>query len=180
MSSSKAKLTTNWPRQGKAVPGRINYANTTKGYIKKAKGGPRSRSKGGNDDNAKRNNPKNNPKNNKKNALKPKLANDRNNREIIEAQGLTYALRSKEEAIELCDKLFSSENPPLLDNMAMSEAIASNRFAIYIETTKRALKDEALRWLTERGAQDQRGTRSGLVVYTDRRNRPVLVHEDGT
>jgi hypothetical protein len=51
--------------------------------------------------------------------------------------------------------------------MAMIEAIGSNRFVLYIGTTKLALKDEALRWMTERGAQDQRGTRrSGLVVCT--------------
>jgi hypothetical protein len=42
--------------------------------------------------------------------------------------------------------------------------------------TARALKQEDLRFLTERGAQDQRGSRSGLVVYKGRRNRPVLVN----
>ena len=48
------------------------------------------------------NNPKNNSKNNPKNARKRKLANDEKNRAVIEAQGLTYDLRSKEDATELC------------------------------------------------------------------------------
>jgi hypothetical protein len=64
--------------------------------------------------------------------------------------------------------------------MTMSEATVSKSFAIYIGTTKLTLEAEALRCLTARGAQDQGPTRSGLVVYKGRRNRPMLVHFDGT
>jgi hypothetical protein len=88
---------------------RPKYANTTKGYIKKTKGGPLSRSKGG------KNNPNSSPKNNKKNARKRKIANDRRNRDIIEAQGLGYDLRSKEEttAHYVAERpFFSSEKLP--------------------------------------------------------------------
>ena len=62
----------------------------------------------------------------------------------------------------------------------MREAIESQKFAIYIGTTKLTLKAEALRFLTARGAQNQGVTRSGRVVYKGGRNRPVLVHFDGT
>jgi hypothetical protein len=60
----------------------------------------------------------------------------------------------------LHEKLFSGEKFAILGNMAMSEAIASNRFAIYIGATKLALKGESLRWMTARGAQNQSGTGS--------------------
>ena len=43
------------------------------------------------------------------------------------------------------------------------------------------LKEEDLRWMTARGAQDQGVSRSGRVVYKgSRRNRPVLLRLDGT
>jgi hypothetical protein len=74
------------------------------------------------------------------------------------------------------NRLFSSKTFPILDNRTMSAAIESNSFAIYIGTTAHALKEEDLRFLTERGAQDQRGSRSGRAVYTGQRNRHVLVY----
>jgi hypothetical protein len=55
-----------------------------------------------------------------------------------------------------------------------------NRIVARSSHTKRALKEEDLRWMTARGAQDQRVSRSGRVVYKgSRRNRPVLVRLDG-
>ena len=45
--------------------------------------------------------------------------------------------------------------------------------AVYIGTTGRQLEEEALRWLTERGAQNQHKTRSGKT-YNGHKNRPVL------
>jgi hypothetical protein len=70
----------------------------------------------------------------------------------------------------------SRSMPSCLGNLAMSQAIESNSFAIYIGTTARTLKEEDLRFVTTRGAQDQRSSRSGRVVYIGRRNRPVLVN----
>ena len=48
-------------------------------------------------------------------------------------------------------------------------------FTFYVGETKRTLKDEALRWLTERGANLPEGQ-----VYNGQRNRPVLVWNDGS
>jgi hypothetical protein len=88
-------------------------------------------------------------------------------------------MRSEEETDALCEQLFNKRFA-LLDNMTMREAIERKKFAMYIGTTKLAPKAEALRWMTKRGAQNQGVTRSGHVVYKGQRNRPVLVHFDGT
>jgi hypothetical protein len=76
--------------------------------------------------------------------------------------------------------LVNEKKYPILGDQTMSQAIETKSHAIYIGTTKRALKEEDLRWMTERGAQDQGVTRSGLVLYKGRRNRPVLLNENGT
>jgi hypothetical protein len=107
---------------------------------------------------------KNNNKHNLIFAQRRKAANGLENRKTIVAQGLGHTMRSKADTKLLCDQLFSSKTFPILDNMTMSAAIESNSFAIYIGPTARALKEENLRFLTERGAQDQRASRSGLVV----------------
>jgi hypothetical protein len=75
-------------------------------------------------------------------------------------------MHSKADTKLLCDQLFSSKTFPILDNMAMSAAIESNSFAIYIGTTARALKQEDLRFLTERGAQDQSEAAALVLLYT--------------
>jgi hypothetical protein len=119
--------------------------------------------------------PDNNPIANKKR----KDENDAENRKIIEDQGLGQDMRIKTEKEELCECLLYEKKYAVLGNQTMSKGIETNSFAIYTGTTKRALKEEDLRWLTERGAQDQRASRSGLVVYKGRRNRPVLLKPDG-
>jgi hypothetical protein len=76
------------------------------------------------------------------------------------------------------EHLLSIKAFPVLGNMAMRQAIARNSFAIYIGTTARALKEDDLRSLTARGAQDQRGSRSGRKVYTAQRHHAVLVNPE--
>ncbi|MDA9686960.1 hypothetical protein N9U05_00545 [bacterium] len=90
-------------------------------------------------------------------------------------------MRSETETDDLCEHLLNEKKYPILGNKTMSQAIEEKSHAIYIGTTKRALKEEDLRWITERGAQDQGVTRSGLVLYKGRRSRPVLLtYENGT
>jgi hypothetical protein len=123
---------------------------------------------------------KTNKKHNPINSKKRKDANDLESRKTIEAQDLGHIMRSKAETKLLCEDLLSIKRYAILGNLTMRQAIEGNSFAIYIGTTARALKEEDLRWLTKRGAQDQRASRSGRVVHTGRTNRPVLVRPDGT
>jgi hypothetical protein len=159
--------------------GVIMPERTKKGCIKKTVGAPSSSTKVEKDKTNKKLNKKNNPKNNKKNSQKRKAANDAKNRATIVSQGLKHTMRDEAETKLLCDRLFSIKKYAILDNQTMSKAIETKSHAIYIGTTKRSLKEEDLRWLTKRGAQDQGFNRSGLVVYKGRRNRPVLLNEDG-
>jgi hypothetical protein len=152
-------------------PGIIRPDKTNKGYIQKRVGAPSAHSKV--------ESKSSNKKHNKKNNEKRKDINDAENRKIIEDQGLGQDMRSKTETDGLCKHLLYEKKYPILGNQAMSKAIETNSHAIYIGTTKRALTEEDLRWLTKRGAQDQRGSRSGLVVYTGQRTRPVLLKTDG-
>jgi hypothetical protein len=149
-------------------PGIIRPECTRKDCIKKAVGALGASSKEERD------------MSNKKHSSKRKEVNDLENRKAIEDQGLGHVMRSKTETEELCEYLLNEKKYAILDDMTMSQAIQTNSFTIYIGTTKRALTEEDLRWLTERGAQDQGVTRSGLVRYKGRRNRPVLLNEDGT
>jgi hypothetical protein len=152
---------------------------TNKAHIKKFVGAPGAFSKVETDKRSKKWNPINNKKNNKKDNKKRKDENDAENRKIIEDQGLGQDMRTKKETDDLCEHLLYEETYDILDDMTISQAIQTNSFAIYIGTTKRALKEEDLRWLTKRGAQDQGVNRSGLVVYKGQRNRPVLLKQDG-
>jgi hypothetical protein len=159
---------------------------TSKSFKMKTAGAPNSKSKAEQKKNSKKHNPKNNPinnpKNNKKNSQKRKAANGANNRAIIKSQGLDHHMRSEAEAETklLCERLLSIKKYAILGNKTMSQAIEEKSHAIYIGTTGRALREEDLRWLTARGAQDQGVTRSGLVLYKGRTNRPVLLNENGT
>jgi hypothetical protein len=108
-------------------------------------------------------------------AQRHKAANDAQNRKTIVAQGLGYIMRSKEDTKLLSGRLYSSKTFPILDDMAMSAAIESNSFTIYIGTTAQALEEEDTRFLTARGAHV---TKAGHEVYTGQRNRAVLVNPD--
>jgi hypothetical protein len=108
----------------------------------KAKGAPSSRSKEEQD---------------KVNTIKNKKRKDENdleNRKTIMSQGLKHIMRSKTETEELCEYLLYDKPYAILGDLTMSQASQTNSFAIYIGTTKRALKEEDLRWMTARGAQD--------------------------
>jgi hypothetical protein len=158
-------------RDGVIMPER-----TRKSFKMKTVGAPNSKSKV----EQKKHNKKHNKKKNKKHSSKRKEQNDVKNRKIIEDQGLGQDMRSETETEDLCEKLLYEETFPILDDMTMSQAIQTNSFAIYIGTTGRALREEEdLHWLTARGAQDQGVTRSGLVVYKGKTNRPVLLNEAG-
>ena len=66
-----------------------------------------------------------------------------------------------------------------MDGKTIKQAMEEGSHAIYIGTTKLQLKDEALRWLTKRGAQNQIQTRSGTKTYKKQKNRPVLLRLNG-
>jgi hypothetical protein len=154
-------------------PGIISPEKNRKDRKKKAAGEPGACSKEEED--------KKNTKANPIYSKKRKEVNALENRKTIDDLGLGHIMRSKTETEALCEHLLSVKTYAILGNLAMRQAIETNSFAIYIGTTKRALKEEDLRWLTQRGAQDQRASRSGRAVYTgSRRNRPVLVRPDGT
>jgi hypothetical protein len=139
--------------------GVISPQRTNKGYIQKSVGEPSALSKAETKSYNKKPNPKHNPKNNKKNNKKRKDQNDAENRKTIENQGLGQDMRSKTEVDDLCEHLLNEKKYPILGNQtSMSHAIETKSHAIYIGTTKRALTEEDLRWMTARGAQDQRGT----------------------
>jgi hypothetical protein len=142
-------------------PGIIRPEKTKRDCIKKSVGAPGAYSKVEKGNYSKKWNPITNNEWNKKRKDK----NDLENRKTIVSQGLKQIMRSKTEADGLCEHLLTVEKYAILGNQAMSQAIETNSFAIYIGTTKRALKEEDLRWMTKRGAQDQGVNRSGLVVY---------------
>jgi hypothetical protein len=174
-------------------PGIIRPEYTNKDRKMKAVGAPGRCSKEEQDKLNKKNNPINNPIWNPINnpshnpinnpiwgAKRKQAANDAENRKNTEDQGLRHTMRSKHTTKLLCERLLSTKYA-ILGDLTMRQAIETNSFAIYIGTTKRTIKEEDLRWMTARGAQDQRASRSGRVVYTgSRRNRPVLVRLDGT
>jgi hypothetical protein len=62
---------------------------------------------------------------NPKHAERHKAANDAKNREITEALGLGYDMRSKKGTLELCERLFSKEKFPLLGDMATATRFTS-------------------------------------------------------
>jgi hypothetical protein len=142
-------------------PGISRPENTRRDCKRKALGGPGAESKEEKD--------KANTKANPIQCKKRKDANDLENRKAIEAQDLGHIMRSKAETKLLCEHLLSIKKYAILGNLTMRQAIEGNSFAIYIGTTARALKEEDLRWLTKRGAQDQdqRASRSGRVVWLD-------------
>jgi hypothetical protein len=156
-------------------PGIIKPEYTSKGKKQKSLGAPGAYSKVEKDKLGK----KWNPVTNKKASQKRKAANDAKNRATTVSQGLQHTMRDEAETKLLCERLHSIKKYAILGNQTMSKAIETKSHAIYIGTTGRALKEEDLRWLTERGAQDQGNSRSGLVVYKGRRNRPVLLKEEG-
>jgi hypothetical protein len=128
-------------------PGVVRPECTRKDCIKKAVGALGACSKEERDKRNKKKNPVNNQRR--------KDENDLENRKIIVAQGLGQHMRSETETDELCEHLLTVETYAILGNRTMRQAIETNSFAIYIGTTKRALKEEDLRWMTARGAQDR-------------------------
>ena len=94
--------------------------------------------------------------------------------EIIESLGLSHELQSLSAVKETAEQLLTQEQFPALGGRTIIEAMEQQSHAIYIGTTGRQLEEEALRWLTERGAQNQRQTRSGKETYNGHKNRPVL------
>jgi hypothetical protein len=126
----------------------------------------------------KKTNSKNNKRNNPKAAKKRKDANNRANRLIIQQQGLGHELLTVRQVNTKAKAFFKTKRFRCLENQTMEEALTTNSHSIYIGTTMLTLKLEGTRWLTRRGSQNQRGTRSGANTYTGQKNRPSLLHVD--
>jgi hypothetical protein len=149
-------------------PGVFMPQRTAKGCIKKTVGALSSSTKVEKD----KSNKKLNPKNNKKNNKKRKDKNDKENRAIIKSLGLKHTMRSKKKTEDLCEHLLNEKKYPILDNKTMSQAIEDQSHAIYIGTTKRALKERRGPALDDQTRSSRPGSHSLWTCFLQRQKMP--------
>lgn len=130
-----------------------------RGTVERPVGGPTARAKVEVDKSNAKNNPKNNAKNNPKNSAKNNAKTNAKTKLLLKEENLARIagdpelavhLMSDEDVAEVTRDLLDEIHAEL-DGMTLRAAVASGKWAIYIGLTKRRLRDEALRFLTQRG-----------------------------